>query len=156
MIFGSISEYYFSYYKQSSNGVLFYNFESPGTYALSLRNNGTSGSVSFTVHEMTTPPPVTVEGSITPSTTAGTTGGTTLALADGDDDVKIYSFTAEAGKRYSAVAYQQSGEENAQLDGSFSDAYGAGKLPGEAAFLGLRWKDCPLLSSKQPAVGRII
>ncbi|NLV22556.1 MAG: hypothetical protein GXY49_11305, partial [Syntrophomonadaceae bacterium] len=86
----------------------------------------------------------TVDGTITPSTTAGTTGGTTLALADGDYDVKIYSFTAEAGKRYSAVAYQQSGEENIQLDGSFSDAYGAGEITWGGGFFGLEMEGLPI------------
>jgi hypothetical protein len=144
LVFGTLSYYWFNNLKEDKDGVLYYNFPYAGTFALQLTNYGTSGSVTFTIHAMTTPPPVETDGTITPSTTAGTEGGTLLELAAFDYDCKIYSFTAEAGKRYSAVAYKQTGNQYAQLNGSFSDAFGAGEVSWGGGTFGLEVAGLPL------------
>ncbi|MFA9422012.1 MAG: CARDB domain-containing protein, partial [Sedimentibacter sp.] len=71
---------------------------------------------------------IEVTGTITPSTTPGSSGGVELTVAADENDVKIYSFEAEADKLYSAVIYKVSGDEYAELLCSFSDEAGAGTV----------------------------
>jgi hypothetical protein len=110
---------------------------------LLLQNNGTEGSVTFSVQEAEGPPAVAIDGTITPSTTPGTTGGLSLDIAEGDSNVKVFSFEAEAGKRYSAVIYKLYGGEYASLDCSFSDAYGAGEVAWGGGTFGLEIEGLP-------------
>ncbi|MDD2216387.1 MAG: chitobiase/beta-hexosaminidase C-terminal domain-containing protein, partial [Eubacteriales bacterium] len=141
--FGTQSGDSFSYLKNDKDGSLYYTFTESGTYALLLQNNGTDGSVTFSVQEAEGPPAVAVDGIITPSTTPGTTGGLSLNIAEGDSNVKVFSFEAEAGKRYSAVIYKISGGEYASLDCSFSDAYGAGEVAWGGGTFGLEIEGLP-------------
>ncbi|NLO21434.1 MAG: PKD domain-containing protein, partial [Syntrophomonadaceae bacterium] len=145
--------YSWSQLKADINGALYYKFTEPGTYALQMDNYSIAGSLVFAVQEATTPPPVVVEGTIIPSTTSGSTDGTLMELGPDDYEVKIFSFEAEAGKRYSAVAYKVSGDEWARLNGSFSDAFGAGEVSWGGGGFGLNIEGLPLATYEAKSSG---
>jgi hypothetical protein len=127
---GCFCEEYGGYYdpqEYSYNKPLYYKFKTAGIYGINIWNSGNGADeLVFSIVEADGPPEVTVDGTIVPSTTPGTEGGQELTISAYDDSVKIYSFEAEAGKRYGAVIYKISGHDNARLKGSFSDAYNAG------------------------------
>ncbi len=138
--------YSWSELKADINGALYYKFSEAGNYNLQMYNYGDEGSVIFSVQEATTPPPVMVEGAhYSINYSWKFSDGTCWNWGRGrDHEVKIFSFEAEAGKRYSAVAYKVSGDEWAQLNGSFSDAFGAGEIEWARGGFGLDIEGLPL------------
>ncbi|MDD2302101.1 MAG: chitobiase/beta-hexosaminidase C-terminal domain-containing protein, partial [Eubacteriales bacterium] len=124
--------YSYSYIKSDTDGFLYHSFVSDDlmgytTFALTISNTGTLGTITFAIKEMTTPPPVSVDGTITPSEMPGTTGGLEFTVSEDEYDVWVFSFDAIAGKTYSAAIYQILGENQAPLDCRFTDAYSAGE-----------------------------
>ncbi|HPF19615.1 MAG TPA: hypothetical protein PLY08_08610, partial [Bacillota bacterium] len=129
------SGYRYSTIKSDVDGFLYHSFVPDDlmgydTFVLQINNANNeeaSGTITFTLKEMTTPPPVSVDGTITPSEMPGTTGGLEFTVSEDEYDVWVFSFDAIAGKTYSAAIYQILGENQAPLDCRFTDAYSAGE-----------------------------